>query len=159
MAQRIEAAMLLALPRARLLRVQWPGAVASDGAGMLALDRDGLVVGADRAARQMLALQWQAQARHFGPLDACFATPTERLLGLRPDAPAEAVPLWSGLKAWVAAVGHADGRATTMRWRHTAAQLVREAIDAAQGNVGRAAQQLGVSRATMYRRLARLRRR
>ena len=159
MAQRIEAAMLLALPRERLLRVQWPGAVAADGAGMVAVDRDGLIVGADRAARQMLALQWQAQPRHFGALDACFATPPGRLLGLRADAPAEAVPLWSGLKAWVAAVDDAHGSATTARWRQTETQLIREAIEAAHGNVGRAAQQLGVSRATMYRRLARLRRR
>jgi transcriptional regulator of acetoin/glycerol metabolism len=159
MAQRIEAAMLRALPRERLLRVLGPGAGGADGAGMVAVDRDGLIVGADRAARQMLALQWQVQARHFGALDACFATPPGRLLGLRTDAPAEAVPLWSGLKAWVAAVDDTQGNATTARWRHTETQLIREAIDAAQGNVGRAAQQLGVSRATMYRRLARLRRR
>ena len=157
MAMRIEAAMLDALPRERMLRVQWPGADGASGAGLLALDGDGLIVGADRIARQMLALRWQEDARHFGPLDACFATSPERLLGLRADAAAEIVPLWSGLQALVAAVE--GSRVVPARWRDAEARLIREAIGAAHGNVARAAQQLGISRATMYRRLAALRRR
>jgi sigma-54 dependent transcriptional regulator, acetoin dehydrogenase operon transcriptional activator AcoR len=159
MALRIEAALLRALPHERLLRVQWPGAGAPDGAGLLALDRDGLIVGADRGARQMLALRWSPQQHHFGALDACFATPPGRLLGLRAGAPALAVPLWSGLEALVGAVEGTGSPAAPARWRDAQAQLIREAIAAAQGNVDRAAQQLGLSRATMYRRLARLRRR
>jgi hypothetical protein len=47
MAQRIEAALLVALPRHRLLHVQWPGASGSDTAGLLAVDADGVVVGAN----------------------------------------------------------------------------------------------------------------
>lgn len=159
MALRIEAGMLHALPRRRLLRVQWPGADSPEAAGLLALDGEGLIVGADRTARQMLALRRHEAAAHFGPLDACFATPSGRLLDLRGDAAAETVPLWSGLKVLVAAADGEAGRAAPARWRDAEAQLIRSAIDAAQGNVSRAARQLGISRATMYRRLAALRRR
>lgn len=159
MAQRIEANLLRALPRQRLLRVQWPGADTPEGAGLMAVDAEGRIVGADRAARAMLSLRWGGPAAGFGPLDACFATPTGRLLGLRGDAPALAVPLWSGLQALVAAVDTAAGPGTPARWREAEARLIREAIDAAHGNVARAATQLGISRATMYRRLGALRRR
>jgi transcriptional regulator of acetoin/glycerol metabolism len=157
MAQRIEAALLLALPHRHLLRVQWPGAATADGAGLLAVDGDGLIAGADRAARAMLALRWSGPAQRFGPLDACFATPTGRLLGLRGDAPALAVPLWSGLHALVAAVAAPAGHGEPARWREAETRLIREAINAAQGNVARAAERLGISRATMYRRLRSLR--
>lgn len=159
MAQRIEAALLLALPHRHLLRVQWPGADSSEGAGLLAVDADGQIVGADRSARAMLSLRWSGPAQGFGPLDACFATPTGRLLGLRADAPAQAVPLWSGLHALVAAVDTRPGEASPARWREAEARLIREAISAAHGNVARAAERLGISRATMYRRLGSLRRR
>lgn len=159
MARRIESGMLAALPRSRMLRVQWPGADTTEGAGLLAADGDGRIVGADRAARQMLALRWQDGAGHYGTLDACFATSPGRLLDLRADAAAAAVPLWSGLQALVAAVESVPIRPAPARWRDAEARLIREAIDAAHGNVARAALQLGISRATMYRRLAALRRR
>jgi len=159
MAQRIEAALLLALPRQRLLRVQWPGADTPEGAGLLAVDPEGRIVGADRAARAMLGLRWAGPTQGFGPLDACFATPTGRLLGLRSDTPALAVPLWSGLQALVAAVDAQPGSPSPARWREAEARLIRDAIAAAHGNVARAAAQLGISRATLYRRLGSLRRR
>ncbi|HVK32443.1 MAG TPA: helix-turn-helix domain-containing protein [Burkholderiaceae bacterium] len=159
MAQRIEAGLLLALPRRHLLRVQWPGADTPAGAGLLAVDAEGQIVGADRAARAMLSLRWAGPGQRFGPLDACFATPVGRLLGLRGDGPALAVPLWSGLHALVASVDAPAGPGQPARWREAETRLIRDAIDAAHGNVARAAQQLGISRATMYRRLAALRRR
>jgi transcriptional regulator of acetoin/glycerol metabolism len=159
MAQRIEGALLLALPHRQLLRVQWPGADTPAGAGLLAVDAEGGIVGADRTARAMLALRWGGRTEGFGPLDACFATPTGRLLGLRGDTPALAVPLWSGLQALVAAVDAKPGTPSPARWREAEARLIRDAIAAAQGNVARAAEQLGISRATLYRRLGSLRRR
>lgn len=159
MAQRIEAALLRALPHRHLLRVQWPGADTPAGAGLLAVDAEGRIVGADRSARAMLALRWAGPPQGFGPLDACFATPTGRLLGLRADAPALAVPLWSGLQALVAAVDAQPGAPSPARWREAEARLIRDAIAAAHGNVARAAEQLGISRATLYRRLGSLRRR
>jgi len=158
-AQRIEAALLAALPRHRLLRVQWPGAPGGDTAGLLAVDADGVIVGADRSARAILGLRWGGPALHFGPLDAWFAAPLGHLLALRTDAPAQVVPLWSGLRALVAAADGADDGAAPGRWHDAQARLVREAIDAAHGNVSRAAAGLGISRATLYRRLAAQRRR
>jgi sigma-54 dependent transcriptional regulator, acetoin dehydrogenase operon transcriptional activator AcoR len=162
MAHRIEAALLAALPRHRLLRVQWPGTPGAQGAdagGTLAVDADGVIVGADRGARAILGLQWGGPAVRFGPLDAWFAAPLGRLLGLRADAPAQVVPLWSGLLALVGAAEPAVDTAAPGRWHDAQARLVREAIDAAQGNVSRAAAGLGISRATLYRRLAAQRRR
>ena len=159
MAHRIEAALLAALPRHRLLRVQWPGAPGGDAGGALAVDADGVIVGADRGARAILGLRWAGPAVRFGPLDAWFAAPLGHLLGLRADAPAQVVPLWSGLRALVSAADPAGDAATPGRWHDAQARLVREAIDAAQGNVSRAAAGLGISRATLYRRLAAQRRR
>jgi sigma-54 dependent transcriptional regulator, acetoin dehydrogenase operon transcriptional activator AcoR len=159
MALRIESALLQALPHWRVLQVQWPGG--STGAGLLVLNADGVIIGADRVARAMLALQWNAAASHYGPLDGCFATSPSRLLGLPDGAPGQAVPLWSGLQvlvAWSDPLAPA-ARAPGARWRESETHLIRQAIDAAQGNVARAAAQLGLSRATMYRRLALLRRR
>ena len=159
MALRIEAGMLHALPRRRLLRVQWPGAVAAESAGLIAVDDDTLIIGADRIARQMLGLQWRTAAVRFGPLDACFATSAGRLLDLRSDAAAETLPLWSGLVVMVSAADRGGAAVAPGRWHDAEARLIREALDAARGNVARAAQQLGISRATVYRRLAALRRR
>lgn len=100
-----------------------------------------------------------APALRFGPLDAWFAAPLGHLLALRASAPAQVVPLWSGLRALVAAADGADDGAAPGRWHDAQARLVREAIDAAHGNVSRAAAGLGISRATLYRRLAAQRRR
>lgn len=159
MAHRIETALLLALPRHRLLRVQWPGAPTPESGGLLAVDADGVIVGADRHARAILGLRWDGPVARFGALDAWFATPMGALLGLRADAPAQPVPLWSGLQALVGAVDAACDADAPGRWHEAQARLVRDAIDAARGNVARAAAQLGISRATLYRRLAALRRR
>jgi DNA-binding NtrC family response regulator len=59
----------------------------------------------------------------------------------------------------VAAVDAKPGTPSPARWREAEARLIRDAIAAAQGNVARAAEQLGISRATLYRRLGSLRRR
>lgn len=159
MAHRIETGLLLALPRHRLLRVQWPGAPGPESGGLLAVDADGVIVGADRSARALLGLSWGGPDMRYGALDAWFATPVGTLLGLRADAPAQPVPLWSGLQALVGAADPVRDADTPGRWHDAQARLVRDAIDAAHGNVARAAEQLGISRATLYRRLAALRRR
>lgn len=165
MAQRVEQALLLAVPHHRLLQVQWPGPTAAANAGLLAVDGDGIIVGADRAACAMLGLRLDAAARAFGSLEDTFATASGRLMSLRPGQAPRHVPLWSGLQVLVASA-HAgpDGavdalRATPARLRDTEADLIRQAVDAARGNVAEAARQLGISRATIYRRLARSRQR
>ena len=91
MALRIEAGLLQAVPREHLLRVQWPGSATVEGAGLLAVNANGVMVGADRVARQMLALRWRGATDGYGPIDTCFATNPARLLGLRAGAAAETV--------------------------------------------------------------------
>jgi transcriptional regulator of acetoin/glycerol metabolism len=113
----------------------------------------------------MLGLRFDPAARSFGVLADVFATTSGRLMSLRPGQAARHVPLWSGLQVLVAAAraGSAAGidplRSTPARLRDTETDLIRRAVDAARGNVAEAARQLGISRATIYRRLAPGRRR
>lgn len=152
MAQRIESALLLAQPRALLLGLQWPGAAADEAVGWLAIDADGAVAGADRIARAMLALPAGGKPQ----LDELFATPMSRLFDLHRGAAPVLLPLWSGvtLQAQVGDGRHDD---TAPRLRESASALIAQAVRAAQGNVALAARRLGVSRATVYRHLARAR--
>src|SRR3989344_2860647 len=54
-ARAMEDALLLQLPHALLLRVNWPGGpLGSEGDGLLALDGDGFVVGCNSMARQLV---------------------------------------------------------------------------------------------------------
>lgn len=164
MAERVEDALLFALPHERLLRVQWPGSSAA-GASLLAVDRDGRIVGANRSACAMLGLHRDAAAQTFGSLEDGFATPAGRIMSLRPGRAPYPVPLWSGLQVVVTAArigSHSDvepPRAPTSRLRDAATDLIHGAVDAARGNIAEAARQLGISRATVYRRLAQVRRR
>ena len=70
------------------------------------------------------------------------------------DAPLE-VPLWSGLR--LAALAQSPGQATPVPQRlplkDLEAELIRRAVQDARGNVMQAAQRLGISRATVYRKL------
>lgn len=97
-ARRIENALLLAQPHRLRLQLAWPSgwAVSSDaGEGLLCLDADGLVTGANPAARAMLpalGLPGPAQPLHAGDL---FAQPWESLFDLARQGEAALVPLWS----------------------------------------------------------------
>lgn len=92
----------------------------TEAAVLLAVDRDDLVVGATRAARQIFDLQ-----------------PTGEI----PARPAADI------------LGHEDGPTGFQRAERAA---VVRAIARADGNVSQAARQLGVGRATLYRRIKRL---
>ena len=79
------------------------------------------------------------------------------------------VPLWSGLRlqalaargssatgvpaAWEALVQRPPRTGDTRRLKDVEAALIRKAVQDARGNVSQAALQLGVSRATVYRKL------
>jgi sigma-54 dependent transcriptional regulator, acetoin dehydrogenase operon transcriptional activator AcoR len=69
------------------------------------------------------------------------------------------VPLWSGLR--VQARPQLADRAPAAesrdrpRLRDVEAALIRRAVDEARGNVAEAARALGISRATVYRKLSR----
>lgn len=100
-ASKIENALITALPHALLLRLSWPGhALGSDADGMLCLDFEGWITGANPVARQMV-----------------------------------------------------PGLAAPGKLIEVAAVMIRKAVDDARGNVGQAARALGISRATLYRKL------
>ena len=160
-------------PGGLLLRLNWPGRVLGDETdGLVCLDGEGQVRGANQAARQMVP---QLNACAGSPLHCSelFALPFEMLFDAarRPDslqASALEVPLWTGLRLHAlpllmdqsalrtsfrrpAATPSASAAPQSLKDIETA--LIRKAVDDARGNVYQAAKALGVSRATVYRRL------
>jgi len=165
-ARAIENALALAVPHALLLRLAWPSCdFSEDTDGLLCLDAEGGVVSANRAAREMLALP-------PGALPHCselFALTWTLLYDVaRHEAPLE-VPLWSGLRLQVLAMAQAAARASgpgllprpaavrdvRLPLKDLEVELIRRAVREARGNVAAAARALGVSRATVYRKLGR----
>ena len=161
-ARSIENALALARPHRLLLRLGWPGRpLGSDSDGLVTLDADGHVVAANAVARELmasLAAPRGARAVHCSEL---FAMPWEMLFDAAGrEAPME-VPLWSGLTLQLVAqapgaaaprpVAPAESRRLPLR--DLEATLIRRAVDEARGNVMQAAQALGISRATVYRKL------
>lgn len=167
-ARHIEDALTLQRPWQLLLRLNWPGTPMTDGVanesdGLLCLDGEGRVLATNAAARQMLPrpLLPPGTVLHASDL---FALPWGLLFdhAQREAAPMD-LPLWSGLRLQtLARLRHASAPAPSpstlpspqrgLKDLETA--LIRQAVDAARGNVAEAAQRLGISRATVYRKLA-----
>jgi sigma-54 dependent transcriptional regulator, acetoin dehydrogenase operon transcriptional activator AcoR len=158
-AQRISNALTMATAHRLLLRLNWPGqSLGNDGDGLAGVDADGFIVAANRTAMDMLALPPSWQQAHCSEV---FAAPWQDLFDrahLRNKQ--TEMPLWSGLRVQVMAL---DSGAPTPHSRPTSARLplkdvetalIRQAVVNAGGNVMAAAQQLGISRATIYRKLA-----
>ena len=151
---------------ALLLHLAWPGySVGPEAMGLLGLDEEGFVTGANACARQMLhqpLLTGGSGVLHAGDL---FALPLSMLFDAarREDVSLE-VPLWSGLRvrARVQRPGRtplaSDASAGKPRLREVEGELIRRAVDEARGNVAEAARALGISRATVYRKLWQARR-
>lgn len=119
-ARRIEAENFrLAFPNARILLAPTEERLAS---ALIAVDRDDVVIGATRAARQSLGLTQESFAK---PLLASDLVKTE--------APPNAEAFADAERA-----------------------VLQRALIHADGNVSAAAQALGISRATLHRKLARL---
>ncbi len=160
-ASKIENALVTAVPHALLLRLNWPGnALGSDADGLLCLDAEGWITGANPVARQMvpgLAAPGQASIH----VSEVFGMPFEPLFDAakRPGKPIE-LPLWSGLRLQAQAISR-DEEAQTLQTgtraasalRDVEAAMIRKAVDDARGHVGQAARALGISRATLYRKL------
>lgn len=159
-ARSIENALALARPHALLLRLNWPGRAFSDeDDGLLLLDADGWVTGANASARQMLPALVTTARMHASDL---VATPWEHLFdAARRGQPLE-LPLWSGLTLQVLAqragepLNHRPA-ATESRLplKDLETELIKQAVQDARGNVMEAARRLGISRATVYRKLGR----
>jgi sigma-54 dependent transcriptional regulator, acetoin dehydrogenase operon transcriptional activator AcoR len=157
-ARSIENALMLALPHDLLLRLNWPGrTLGGDDDGLVCLDAHGWVMGSNHPARQMVPqLALTGAPAHCSEL---FAQPWEQLFDLARHAtrgaPVE-VPLWSGLRLY--ALPQLPGQRTgsvrpRVPLREVEIAMIRTAVAEARGNVMQAAQALGISRATIYRKL------
>lgn len=165
-ARSIENALTLSRPYRLLIRLNWPGrTLGDDEDGLVCVDADGCVTGANPTARQMVP-HLNVAAPSLVHCSDLFAMPFEMLFdaarreALGRQLPLE-VPLWSGLRllALPLAPGDTDtrgsaGRTTDHRpLRDVEAALIRKAVEDARGNVVQAARALGISRATVYRKL------
>lgn len=167
-ARRIENALVLQRPHQLLLRLNWPGQALGDHAdGLITLDPDGALVAANQAARQLLPELAGKAAEGLHSRDL-FAMPFEMLFdAARHGKDGIDAPLWSGLRLRVMAsrVGQAAPDASNAHWPATAGSpsarplreveeaLIHKAVEEARGNVAQAARRLGISRATIYRKL------
>ena len=155
-ARSIENSWLLSSPHALTLRLNWPGNQPGDDSdGLLTLDADGRILGANPTARQMLSLAVGMSAH----ASEVFATPWENLFdAAHHQASAQEIPLWSGLRLQTQAMTSAH-RASAMPTtaagplRDVQTAMIKEAVRQAKGNVAEAARRLGISRATVYRKL------
>jgi transcriptional regulator of acetoin/glycerol metabolism len=155
-ARSIGNALVLTVPHKLLLRLNWPGrALGSDDDGLVCLDGDGWIKGSNDTARQMLPeLALGGSAAHCSEL---FAQHWESWFDLArssgPQLPLE-VPLWSGLRLQaLPQLPEAANMAQRVPLRDAEIALIRKAVADARGNVVKAAQALGISRATVYRKL------
>jgi sigma-54 dependent transcriptional regulator, acetoin dehydrogenase operon transcriptional activator AcoR len=160
-ARSIENALTLACPHRLVLRMNWSARALGDEAdGLISLDTDGWVTGANTAARQMVPSLGLASVAPRAKVHTSelFALPWEQLFDASLHDATTELPLWSGLR--LAALPQTAGNAqrpyrvgTPPPLKDVEALLIQKAIVAAQGNVSVAAKQLGISRATVYRRL------
>ncbi len=179
-ARSIENALTLARAHSLLVRLNWPGRVLGDESdGLVCLDADGWVTGANQTAREMVSnLNTAKHGTHDSHRAAAapvhssdlFAMPFEMLFDAAGrdtyGAPAPMdVPLWSGLRLNAISQNRSQTAAAAVpsQWgalggehhslRDVEISLIRKAVTQAKGNVMQAARELGISRATVYRKL------
>lgn len=176
-ASRIENALVLAQAHSLMVRLNWPGnTLGSDADGIVCLDADGWITAANPIARQMVPqLGASVHARGSGHtaqgpapvhVSEVFGIAFELLFDtVHRSDPVLEIPLWTGLRLQALPIApaqeaqsmQADPRAPQGRERmplkDIEAALIRKAVDQARGNVAQAAQALGISRATVYRKL------
>jgi len=158
-ARSIENMLLIREPCELLLHLAWPGSPSSEATeGLLCIDAGGGITGANAAARQMLH-QPLARCEHALNFNDLFALPLHMMFDAarRGDAVLE-VPLWSGLRVQArprrgGSPEGASASSTRPRLRDVETELIRKAVADARGNVAEAARALGISRATVYRKL------
>ena len=154
-ARSIENGVLLGSAHRLLLRMNWPGRhLGAEDDGLLALDGEGWVKGGNQAARELIP-----QLQKLGPAplhcSELFAQAWEPLFDqaahATPSVPVE-MPLWSGLRLLVMASPPGQPAASAPL-RDVEIALIKKTVAETRGNVARAAQMLGISRATVYRKL------
>ena len=154
-ARSIENMLMRNQPAALQLYINWPGRLRGDDSdGLISIDEEGQIIGANIHARQMIAID------HLTPhASDVFALPWQSLFDLsHKNEPFEA-PLWSGLRIQVQPVHEVN---SAVRLSNSApgalkdveSDLIRRVMQQARGNVAEAAKRLGISRATLYRKIA-----
>jgi transcriptional regulator of acetoin/glycerol metabolism len=164
-ARSIENSWLLSTAHALVLRLNWPGNQPGDDSdGLLTLDSDGHIVGANPTARQMLSLSPATQGQTLHASDV-FASSWESLFDAASGrSQTQELPLWSGLRLQTQALqpGQSANQPRAPRptpdiapkpLKDVQTDMIREAVNQARGNVAEAARNLGISRATVYRKL------
>ena len=166
-ARSIENSWLLSTDHALVLRLNWPGNQPGDDSdGLITLDHNGQIVGANPTARQMLSMSpgTDGQTMHASEV---FASSWESLFDAASrQTGTQELPLWSGLRLQTQALRpgarplKAHSAMTTERvsvaakpLKDVQTEMIREAVQKARGNVAEAARNLGISRATVYRKL------
>jgi transcriptional regulator of acetoin/glycerol metabolism len=158
-ARSIENALTLGQPHRLLLCLSWPGRVPGDASdGLVCVDADGHITALNRPAADMLGI---APGMAPGHCSEVFAVPVETLFdAARGQRGPLEVPLWSGLRLSVLAQPNTGGERGPMLGTNHGLPLkdmetamIRKAVDDARGNVKEAARALGISRATVYRKL------
>lgn len=164
-ASKIENALVAAQPHVLMLRLNWPGnALGNDADSILCLDAEGWITGANPVARQMVpGLPTAGEAAVH--VSEVFGLPFEQLFdAAKRPAHALELPLWSGLRLQAQAIARAHeaqnmqttpnvNASPALGLRDVEAAMIRKALDDTRGNVGLAARALGISRATLYRKL------
>jgi sigma-54 dependent transcriptional regulator, acetoin dehydrogenase operon transcriptional activator AcoR len=173
-ARSIENALMLSQPHSLMIRLNWSShCLGEDTDGLICVDADGWVTGANPVARQMVAAlnstcgrnSKNAAAVHCSevlaiPFEMLFDAGRRDALGYQQTIE---VPLWSGLRlhAMPLLKGSAQKMsggtpvAPPLPLKDVETALIRKAVTEARGNVMEAARVLGISRATVYRRLGR----
>ena len=162
---KIENALVLAQAHSLLVRLNWPGnTLGSEADGMVCLDADGWITGVNPIARQMVP-NLNSVGQSALHVSEVFAIAYQLLFDAvrRSDARLE-IPLWTGLRLQALPITRArEGEPISMERRRQPVEplplkvmetaMIRKAVGDARGNVTEAARALGISRATVYRKL------
>jgi transcriptional regulator of acetoin/glycerol metabolism len=162
-ASKIENALVCAQAHALLLRLNWPGSTfGTEADGLLCMDLEGWITGANPVARQLVP-GLPAPGQNAIHVTDVFGLAFEQLFdAAKRSGQLLELPLWSGLRLQGQAIARANesqtlhsslGATPAMALRDVEAAMIRKALDDARGNVGEAARTLGLSRATLYRKL------
>jgi sigma-54 dependent transcriptional regulator, acetoin dehydrogenase operon transcriptional activator AcoR len=167
-ARSIENALMLSQPHRLMVRLNWSTqCLGEDSDGLICVDAEGWVTGANPVARQMVAaLNCKSGAAvHCSevlaiPFEMLFDAGRRDALGYQQTIE---VPLWSGLRLHAMPLLKGSSQkmsggtpvAPPLPLKEVETALIRKAVTEARGNVMEAARVLGISRATVYRRLGR----
>ena len=148
-ARRIEQALLRQRPAAWRVQLNWPGQLSgNEHDGLMLFDDDGVLLGANSAARQLCA---QALPAGLSSQEV-FAMDWALLRDLCRRQAVTEVALWSGLQVHVReALDASQGHTAPLKAFEN--DLIQQTMQRTRGNVAEAARLLGISRATLYRRL------